>query len=312
MLQASLVASAPVSLRTTTLSRGSSSLALTQLAERDRQRATPPHACDAAVDKSMELFFWVYDIAAVTWNERKVKELESNEGCKAAYVKKQYDIVDKVQEVMDAVTTGGMEKCVAHLSALSIAKVCAEKRSTKQRAYCIRMKLKNPMNEKMAQLDVMNQSFMVLALLSPKLSVWMMNPDVATNADEGPSFESLLQTAEEDDAFADTCPYDPAKSAVSKAGDGGGFLEIGSGEAQMTPAFLQKGVGPGMFDGLFKGLKAAPFAAITLIVGGVALFIFGGVIAKVVACVIAVIGAAIGIAALVVVIAIGNAMRKHL
>eukprot|EP00820_Chromera_velia_P013449 Cvel_23938.t2-p1 / transcript=Cvel_23938.t2 / gene=Cvel_23938 / organism=Chromera_velia_CCMP2878 / gene_product=hypothetical protein / transcript_product=hypothetical protein / location=Cvel_scaffold2529:11725-11958(-) / protein_length=78 / sequence_SO=supercontig / SO=protein_coding / is_pseudo=false len=77
-----------MSLRLSTLRGAVQGLALTQLSEKQQKKEAshpPVHACDDAVDKSMDLFGHVYNIAAITWNEKKAVELENNPAYKAMY-----------------------------------------------------------------------------------------------------------------------------------------------------------------------------------------------------------------------------------
>uniref|UniRef100_A0A0G4GYK0 Transmembrane protein n=1 Tax=Chromera velia CCMP2878 TaxID=1169474 RepID=A0A0G4GYK0_9ALVE len=230
---------------------------------------------------------------------------------------------------MGAVSAGGVNKCVAHLTSLTIAEVYAQQRKVRQIGLCRRMKADTPINKNMNKMvartledswsgaldgiplpffslqDVLNKDFMLLALVSPKLAIWMMNPAVVDHADAGPSFETLIEEAPGGENF-DTCPVDTAKSEVFKMapagvkedeeGDASFFLQkFDEQVVQMqTPALLQKG-----YHNIAKGTKVVGYTAATLLVGGIALFIFGGVIAKVVACVIAAIGLTIGVAVLV-------------
>uniref|UniRef100_A0A0G4GE89 Uncharacterized protein n=2 Tax=Chromera velia CCMP2878 TaxID=1169474 RepID=A0A0G4GE89_9ALVE len=223
-----------------------------------------------------------------------------------------------------------------------------KKRDEKMKARCKQLGNKSEMNSHVTSalvkdldfsfflsclLQVKDLDFNQLPLQSPKLAVDLINPEISMNADTGPTWDSLLEMAEKGEP--PSCPRDPVRSKLMEKNEkkgvglvrtlsdewkqfdyvyGGEYADFAQVEEQVIhspAALLQKGVGPGMFDGFFKGLNVAKYAALGLIVGGVMLFICGGVVVKVVAYVVATIGVTIGIAALVALIKVASAMTKR-
>uniref|UniRef100_A0A0G4FWH2 Uncharacterized protein n=1 Tax=Chromera velia CCMP2878 TaxID=1169474 RepID=A0A0G4FWH2_9ALVE len=153
--------------------------------QKRRKEATPPralHRCEATVDRAMDLFFWIYDIAAVSWDKNKVQRMAAADDftMKAAYVKKQYDIMGKVTAVIVVMQAGELSEYAAYLSSpgLTVGKVCAE-RKDKHGNGCAFMIIKSEGHKKvLSELNIKNVNLYALSVLAPKLLLKMMNPEL--------------------------------------------------------------------------------------------------------------------------------------